>query len=41
MFFLENSPDGSSIAGLFKLLSALGLELVLKPKSTERSGGEW
>ena len=38
---LENSPDSSSIASLFKLLSALGLELVLKPKSTGRSGGEW
>lgn len=38
---LENSPDGSSIASLFKLLSALGLELVLKPKSTVRSGGDW
>ncbi len=38
---LENCPDRSSIASLFKLLSALGLELVLKPSSTERTGGEW
>ncbi|MEI7788056.1 MAG: helix-turn-helix domain-containing protein [Chlorobiaceae bacterium] len=38
---LENSPDDSSIASLFKLLSALGLELVLKPKSIGRNGGEW
>ena len=38
---LENSPDSSSIASLFKLLSALGLELVLKPRSTERNDGEW
>ena len=38
---LENSPDGSSLASLFKLLSALGLELVLKPKSIACSGGEW
>ena len=38
---LENSPDNSSIASLFKLLSALGLELVLKPKNGERNDGEW
>jgi HTH-type transcriptional regulator/antitoxin HipB len=38
---LENSPDSSSIASLFKLLSALGLELVLKPKSTVHNNGEW
>jgi HTH-type transcriptional regulator/antitoxin HipB len=38
---LENSPETSSIESLFKLLSALGLELVLKPKSTGRTEGEW
>ncbi len=30
---LESEPERSSIASLFKLLSALDLELVLQPKS--------
>ena len=39
---MENNPDGSSIASLFKLLSALGLEPVLRPKgSAGLSDGEW
>lgn len=38
---LENSPETSSIESLFKLLSALGLELVLKSKSLGSSDGEW
>ncbi len=37
---LENSPDTSSIDSLFKLLSALGLEIVLKTKDDTPSG-EW
>ena len=39
---LETDPDGSSISSLFKLLSALDLELVLQSKNTEKSSGdEW
>ncbi len=39
---LELSPDNSSIISLFKLISALDLELVLQPKDTSRSNqGEW
>lgn len=37
---LENSPDTSSIDSLFKLLSALGLEIVLKAKD-DTTAGEW
>ena len=37
---LENSPDTSSIESLFKLLSALGLEMVLRTKDDTPSG-EW
>jgi HTH-type transcriptional regulator/antitoxin HipB len=33
---LETNPGSSSIASLFKLLSALDLELVLKPKDESR-----
>lgn len=41
---LESNPERSSVASLFKLLSALGLEMALRPKagptsSTPRS--EW
>jgi HTH-type transcriptional regulator/antitoxin HipB len=35
---LENHPETARIESLFKLLSALGLELVIRPKD-ERSGG--
>lgn len=39
---LESDPGRSSVASLFKLLSALGLELVLRPKSTPAIGkAEW
>lgn len=38
---LENNPEKSSLESLFKLISALGLELVLKPKKTGNSDGEW
>ena len=39
---LETDPDGSSVASLFKLLSALDLELVLQSKNTKKSSGdEW
>lgn len=41
---LESDPDGCSIASLFKLLSALDLEMVLQPKqSTQDSndGDKW
>lgn len=36
---LEAAPERSSIESLFKLLSALDLELVLRPKSSSTS--EW
>jgi HTH-type transcriptional regulator/antitoxin HipB len=38
---MENHPEKSSLESLFKLLSALGLELVIKPKRTGQSDGEW
>lgn len=41
---LESSPERSSVESLFKLLSALELELVLRPKSSEPdkpSSSEW
>lgn len=39
---LENSPNGVSIASLFKLLSALDLEITLQPKVLDAaSRGEW
>jgi len=39
---LESDPERSSVASLFKLLSALDMELVLQPKSTQVPGGtEW
>lgn len=44
MSALESHPERSSVESLFKLLSALELELVLRPKGTEvrePSPGEW
>lgn len=41
---LESRPGHSSVASLFKLLSALDLELVLQPKARDTprgQGGEW
>lgn len=41
---LETDPAGSSIASLFKLLSALDLEMVLEPKqsvSSRAKTSEW
>jgi HTH-type transcriptional regulator/antitoxin HipB len=39
---LENDPDGVTILSLFKLLSALDLEVVLQPKvAAKTSKGEW
>ena len=40
---LESDPGRSSVASLFKLLSALGLELVLQPKPSTKttSQAEW
>ena len=41
---LELKPEGSSIESLFKLLSALNLELVVREKGAERparSGPKW
>lgn len=39
---LESNPDNSGIASLFKLLSALDLELILQPKkSNPASLEEW
>jgi HTH-type transcriptional regulator/antitoxin HipB len=38
---LESTPDSSSIASLFKALSALDLELVLRPKTATKSSGDW
>ena len=35
---LETMPERSSISSLFKLLSALEMEIVLRPKS---GGGDW
>jgi len=36
---LELKPDGSSIESLFRLLSALELELVVRTKGSSRSSG--
>lgn len=40
---LENQPENSTIESLFKMLSALDLELVVRPKSdgTDRPELEW
>jgi HTH-type transcriptional regulator/antitoxin HipB len=41
---LEQKPEKSSVESLFRLLSALGLELVIRDKPTvsqETSGPEW
>lgn len=39
---LESNPDASSLASLFKLLSALDLELVIRPRPAGKSAvGEW
>ncbi|MEI6692062.1 MAG: hypothetical protein WCL43_05020 [Chlorobium sp.] len=39
---LETIPERSSIESLFKLISALDLEMVLQPKSKDNAGsGEW
>jgi HTH-type transcriptional regulator/antitoxin HipB len=40
---LEQKPEGSSIASLFRLLSALDLELVVREKaaSRHRTDPEW
>jgi len=38
---LESTPGNSSIASLFKALSALNLELVLRPKSSAKSSDSW
>jgi len=37
---LETNPGSSSITSLFKLLSALDLELVLKPKDKSNKTGD-
>ena len=34
---LESDPERASVGSLFKLLSALGLELVLQPKTSTKS----
>lgn len=42
---LESEPDPSTLGSLFKLLSALDLELAIRPKSKGSAGtlakGEW
>ncbi|HKP96580.1 MAG TPA: helix-turn-helix domain-containing protein [Fibrobacteria bacterium] len=42
---LESEPDSSTLGSLFKLLSALEVELVIRPKSKVTGGaaatGEW
>lgn len=41
---LESDPERASVGSLFKLLSALGLELVLQPKVSAKpsaSQSEW
>lgn len=35
---LETDPSGSSLASLYKLLSALKLDLVLEPRDAEAAG---
>lgn len=41
---LESSPERSSVESLFKLLSALEMEMVLRPKSStsdQSTSSEW
>jgi HTH-type transcriptional regulator/antitoxin HipB len=38
---LESDPERGSVGSLYKLLSALGLELVLMPKAGATSTSEW
>lgn len=42
---LESDPEASAVGSLFKLLSALDLELVMRPKPKSSGGtaskGEW
>lgn len=41
---LESDPERASVGSLFKLLSAIGLELVLQPKTSTKSStsqSEW
>jgi len=39
---LESNPDASTLASLFRLISALDLELVIRPKAAGTdSAGEW
>lgn len=41
---LESNPERGSVGSLFKLLSALGLELALRPKTSMKSSiaqSEW
>lgn len=40
---LESDPERNSVGSLYKLLSALGLELVLQPKASmsSASDSEW
>lgn len=41
---LESDPERASVGSLFKLLSALGLEMVLQPKAGKmphKSESEW
>lgn len=41
---LETRPEGSSIESLFRMLSALNLELVIREKSPagrDQAGSEW
>ncbi len=38
---LESTPENCSIASLFKALSALNLELVLRPKGSVQSRATW
>lgn len=37
---LENRPESASVESLFKLLSALELEMVLQPKKTAVQSGD-
>lgn len=38
---LESTPENCSIASLFKALSALNLELVLRPRESVQSKTSW
>ncbi|HVT92612.1 MAG TPA: helix-turn-helix domain-containing protein [Bryobacteraceae bacterium] len=38
---IESSPDRSSLARVFKLLAALDLDLVIRPRQSSAKRSEW